>query len=275
MTNPVPSFRDFERAGWDDSGVCANYHAHFSSLTRQSIDPLLEAAGVRSGLRVLDVATGAGYVAGAAGGRGALVVGVDFSATQVAMARDRYPTVRFEQADADALPFPAEQFDAVVCNFGMCHFPDPDAALREVFRILKRGGRVAFTVWDAPERALGLGAFYGAIRAHGSMDVDLPVGPNFFLFSDPEQSKQALAGAGFASPSATQVPQTWRLSGPDELFEVVMQATVRTSAALRAQTPEAREAIKAAVRDAISACQRGDHYEVPMPAVLAAATKPL
>ena len=274
MANAGQSFREFEQAGWEDSGVVARYHEGLSALTTQSVDALLEAAAIRDGSRVLDVATGAGYVAGAAAQRGADVTGIDFSAPQVRMARERYPTVRFEQADAEALPFDPDTFDAVVNAFGMCHFPNPEVALREAFRVLKRGGRLAFTVWDVPERALGFGAVYAAIRAHGSMDVGLPAGPNFFLFSDPEQSTKALLNAGFVSPSCRQVPQVWRVSDPDEIFEVVTEGTVRAAATLRAQRPGAREAIKAALRNTVTAYKRGEYFEVPTPAVLAAAVKP-
>lgn len=272
--NSGQSFREFEQAGWEDSKVVAEYHEHLSGLTNQSVDALLEAAAIRSGSRVLDVATGAGYVAGVAAQRGADVTGIDFSAAQVRMARQRYPTVRFKQADAEALPFDPDTFDAVVNAFGMCHFPNPEVSLREAFRVLKRSGRIAFTVWDTPERAVGFGAVYAAIRAHGSMDVGLPAGPNFFLFSDPEQSAKALLKAGFISPSCRQVPQVWRVSDPDEVFEVVTKGTVRAAATLRAQSPRAREAIKAALRAAITAYKHGEYFEVPTPAVLATAVKP-
>ena len=190
------------------------------------------------------------------------------------MARENYPTVRFEQGDAEALPFDPDTFDAVVNAFGMCHFPNPDVALQEAFRVLRRGGRMAFTVWDTPERALGFGAVYAAIRAHGSMDVGLPAGPNFFLFSDPGQSTKALLKAGFVSPSCRQVPQAWRVSDPDEVFEVLTKGTVRAAATLRAQSPGAREAIKAALRETVMAYKRGEYFEVPTPAVLATAVKP-
>ena len=97
--------------------------------------------------------------------------------------------------------------DAVVSAFGMPHFPDPEAVVHEAYRVLKPGGRFAFTVWDVPEKVIGFGAIYAAIRAHGTLDVGLPVGPNFFLFSDPAQSQRVLQAAGFASPSITSVPQ--------------------------------------------------------------------
>lgn len=274
MADSTPTFREFEQAGWEDPGIVSGYHEHLSGVTTQSIDALLDAAGIGPGSRVLDVATGAGYVAGAAGLRGAQPIGIDFSAAQVRMANERYPALRFQQADAEALPFGADSFDAVVNAFGMCHLPNPDLALREAFRVLGRGGRVAFSVWDMPERAVGFGAVYAAVRAHGSMDIGLPAGPNFFLFSEPGHCNEALLSAGFVSPSFTQVPQLWRMAATDTLFEVVSEGTVRASATLRAQSPSAREAIRKAVRGTVGAYQRGDHFEVPMPAVIASAVKP-
>lgn len=271
---PTPSFSDFELAGWEDEATANAYDRHLSAVTTQSIDALLDAADVRRGHRVLDVATGAGYVAAAVASRGGRPTGIDFSATQVRLARQRYPDIAFEQADAEALPAEDASFDAVVNAFGMCHLPDPDRALREAFRVLKSGGRIAFAVWDVPERAVGFGAVYAAIRQHGSLDVGLPVGPNFFLFSEPETSAKALRAAGFEAAACRVVPQVWRLSSADELFDIVCSGTVRASATLRAQAPDARNAIRAAVRDAVSAYGRDGGFDVPMPALVASAVKP-
>jgi ubiquinone/menaquinone biosynthesis C-methylase UbiE len=97
------AFRAFEHAGWEN--IPTRYHEAFGHLTTQAMDPLLEAVDVRSGVRMLDVATGPGYVAAAAAQRGASVVGVDFSAAMVAEARRRYPAVTFQEGDAEELPF--------------------------------------------------------------------------------------------------------------------------------------------------------------------------
>ncbi len=269
------SFGDFELAGWEDEATATGYDRQMSLVTTQSVEALLDDAGVKRGHKVLDVAAGAGYVAAAAARRGADPLGIDFSATQVRLARSRYPNIRFEQANAEALPFDPDSFEAVVNAFGLCHLPNPDLALREAFRVLKPGGRVAFSVWDQMERVIGLGALYTAIRENGSMDVDLPAGPDFFFFSSPEKSIDALRDAGFDSPTFRTVPQVWRSSDPDHMFAMLATGTVRAAAMLGAQSPDAKELIREAVRRTVSTYQRNREYEIPMPAVVAAAVKPL
>ena len=273
MADPSQLFRDFELAGWENARVVELYEQHLSRITVQSIDALLDAAEIRGGTRVLDVGTGPGYVAGAAAKRGANPVGIDFSGALIEAARNRYPAISFEQADAEDLPFESATFDAVVNGFGICHVPRPEVALREAFRVLKHGGRIAFTVFDSPERAVAFGAVYAAVRAHGTVDVGLPAGPNYFLFSDPDFSRKALLEAGFSSPTFRQVPQTWRVTDPDHVFEIIDQGSVRAAATLRAQSPSARAAIKASIRNTISAYKNGEYFDIPAPAVLAAATK--
>ena len=178
------AFRNFERSGWE--GVVAEYDVSFGSLTAQAIGPLLDSVNAGKSVRLLDVASGPGYVAAAAAKRGAAVVGIDFSAPMVMEARRRYPGIQFQEGDAEALPFPDGSFDAVVMNFGMLHLGRPDQALVEARRVLADGGRIGFTVWAKPEETVGFGITLRAIQAYGTMKVPLPEGPPFFRFSETE-----------------------------------------------------------------------------------------
>jgi SAM-dependent methyltransferase len=146
----APSFKELERQGWD--AKADNYHSFAGQITFGAVAPLLDAAGVRAGMRVLDVASGPGYVADGATARGAHAIGVDFAANMVAEARRRYPRIEFREGDAESLAFDAASFDAVVCAFGMLHLADPDKAIAEAHRVLRPGGRYAFTVWMGPDR---------------------------------------------------------------------------------------------------------------------------
>jgi SAM-dependent methyltransferase len=265
-------FHDFEHAGWES--VVAAYDSSFGSLTTQAIRPLLDSMRAGPGVSLLDVATGPGYVTAAAALRGAVVTGVDFSALMIAEAKRRHPAVEFCQGDAEALPFPDASFDAVAMNFGVLHLARPDRALREACRVLRSGGRYGFTVWTKPEETMGFGITLGAIQTLGTMNVPLPDGPPFFRFSDPDECIRSLLSAGFANPQAIKIPQTWRLSSPDSLFETMRTATVRTAGLLRGQTPQALLAIRAAMGSAGRAYEKAGVIELPMPAILASAVKP-
>jgi ubiquinone/menaquinone biosynthesis C-methylase UbiE len=265
------AFHAFERAGWESIPLA--YQNAFGTLTTQAIEPLLDAARVGPGVRVLDVATGPGYVAAAAAGRGASVVGVDFSAAMLAEARRHAPAIDFREGDAEALSFPDGSFDAVLMNFGLLHLGRPDQALAEAHRVLRGGGRLGFTVWAKPDQAVGFGIVLAAIQRHGRLDVPLPPGPPFFRFSDPTESRRVLGELGFETPQVVTIPQVWRLASPDALFLVMRDGTVRTAGLLRAQTPTAQEAIRADVREAVRPYRRAGAVELPMPAVLTSAAK--
>jgi ubiquinone/menaquinone biosynthesis C-methylase UbiE len=265
-------FKAFEHSGWES--VADAYVRAFGALTIQCIRPLLDAVGAGPGVRLLDVATGPGYVAAAAAERGAAATGVDFSAQMVSLAAQRYPNVEFRQGDAEALPWVDSSLDAVTINFGLLHLARPDQAIAEAYRVLHPGGRFAFTVWAKPEETAGFGITLGAIQTHGNMRVPLPEGPPFFRFSDWAESVRSLKTAGFVDPEIKKIEQMWQLPSADALFEIMRTATVRTAGLLENQSPQALRSIRVMMANASRLYERSGVVELPMPAILARAVKP-
>jgi len=262
-------FHDFEQSGWERAA--GHYGDAFGSLTSQTIPALLRAAAVAKGTRLLDVASGPGYVAGEAAALGALPIGVDFASEMVALASRRYPSLTFQQGDAEALRFADRSFDAVTINFGVLHLARPDTALAEAHRVLTPGGRCALTVWAAPDVSVGFGIVLNAIEAHGRIDVPLPPGPPFFRFSDAAEASRSMSAAGFVDARVETVPLKWRLQAGDALCDAFLEGAVRTAALLRAQTPDALARIRHAIVEGAERYRKGDHIELPMAAVLTSA----
>lgn len=265
-------FHEFEHVGWELASK--HYGDAFGTLTSQAAPFLLDAVGASAGTRLLDVATGPGFVAGAAAARGASVIGLDFSASMIAEARLRYPSIDFRDGDAHALPFEPGSFDAVVMNFGLLHLARPGAAMAEACRVLRPGGRYALTVWAAPEQAMGFGMVLRALQEQGNPNLTWPEGPPFFRFSAADEFRATLEGAGFSDVVIRTLPLVWKLSSPDAVFDALSTGGVRTAAVLRAQTPAALDAIRTAVRRGTEAFAADDAYLVPMPAVLASGARP-
>ena len=114
---------------------------------------MVDTLGPLPGERALDVACGTGVLARELANRlgGANVTGIDINEGMLAVARMRAPEIQWRNAQADALPFDDARFDVVGCQFGLMFFPDRVAALAEMWRVLRPGGRLAVAVWASLE----------------------------------------------------------------------------------------------------------------------------
>jgi SAM-dependent methyltransferase len=254
--------------------VASPYADLWTDLTAQAVEPLLRAVDLRPGTTFVDVASGPGHVARVAAEQGARVLGIDFAPEMVALARAAHPDPWFCVGDAEVLPLRDAGCDAIVMSFGMLHLGQPERAAGEALRCLRSGGRYAFTVWAMPEEAVAFGAALRAIHDHGDPNVQLPAGPPFFRFSDPDACRQLLDGAGFREVAVETVPLTWRLPSISAVFEALFRGTPRTGGLLRRQTPEALYAIRGQFIAELAKYETEAGAVIPMPAVLAAGVRP-
>jgi SAM-dependent methyltransferase len=270
---PFESFADFEFAGWERAA--GRYDSTWAGLTGLFIEPLLRAAGVSRQMRVLDVACGPGYVARRVGRLGARVTGLDFSPAMVQQARTYNPELEFRVGDAQALPFPEDSFDVVTMSFGRHHLSEPERALVEAARVLREGGRYAFTMWAPPEESPGELLVESAIRAHANLDVPLPVGPDRYGLGTLEEIRTTLERSGFRAESVevTKIRAEWHVPSPDFLFEAERDVGVRTPGLLAAQTPEVLEAIRRDLARGMEKFRVAEGFAIPHAAQVIVARK--
>src|SRR5208282_6875070 len=140
--DPFPKFKAAQRDAWAVFAPAAIFNTIAAAK-------LVKFAQVAPGQRVLDVGCGTGVVAVTAARRGAKVTGLDLSPDLLERARKNASTaavdVDFTEGDAEALPYPDASFDVVLSQFGHMFAPRPVVAAQEMLRVLKTGGRVAFS----------------------------------------------------------------------------------------------------------------------------------
>jgi SAM-dependent methyltransferase len=272
-TVDAEAFNAFEAAGWQKQA--AGYDDFFGPITTRLVEPLLDAANAGRDTRLLDVASGPGYVSAVAAERGASVIGVDVADAMLALARRLHPQLEFRSGDAEALPFPDGSFDAVVGNFVLLHLGRPEQAAAEFVRVLGADGRLALTVWDVPERARFLGVMLDAVAAAGaSPPTDIPVGPPFFRFSDDEEFTGLLRGQGLKDAKVSTISFTHQESSVDALWRGLLGGTVRTSALILRQPSEVQREIRAAFYRIVRQYEAGGRLELPVSVKLASGRKP-
>ena len=189
----------------------ARHHDRWNAVNGGFNEPLLDASGLTTAHRVLDLGCGSGHttrLAALKAPRGH-VLGLDLSGPMLAEARARreregIPNVSFAQGDAQVYPFEAEAFDAVISRYGVMFFADPVGAFANVGRALRPGGRLAF-VCSADALLNDWAVAMASLRDIVPFgDFGQPGLPGMFSLADPGHIRDVLTAAGFTGITVSQ-----------------------------------------------------------------------
>jgi SAM-dependent methyltransferase len=182
------------------------------ALFREWPPRVVDAAAVSRGDRVLDVACGTGVLARAVAtrvGPAGSVTGVDINDGMLAVARRVAPTIDWRHGRAEALPVDRDSFDAVVSQFGLMFFEDRTAAVREMMRALRRGGRLAVAVWGPLDETPGYAAMTELLqRLFGDDAANALRAP--YNLGDGDELRSLFAEAGVTDAEVVTVEGTAR-----------------------------------------------------------------
>ena len=259
----LEAFRNFERTTHDK--LAESYYDAFSAVTNGAIEPLLKAAHVGNGTRLLDVATGPGTLAAKAAECGARVIGIDIAPAMIELAHTLHPHLDFREGSAEELPLDSSSFDAVISSFGVGHFSRPERVLAEFARVLVSKGRVALSWWDGFGKNRINGIFFEAISELGiSAPGALPAGPAVDRFSDPNEFAVILRAAGFEVIGIDYISFSHSLKSVDEFWDLALGSFVRVSTLIEAQNADVQQRIRAKVEQIAQQYESANGLQIPI-----------
>lgn len=255
--------RRVQRYGWDKA--CEHYERTWSAQLRPAQDRLIHLADPRPGERILDIAAGTGLVSFPAAervGAEGEVVATDLSQAMAdALARGArrrgLAQVKASRMDAEALSFEDASFDAALNALGLMYVPDPPAALREMHRVVRPGGRAVAAVWGT-RTACGWAEIFGIVDAR----VDTDVCPMFFQLGTGDLLEQRFAEAGFVDVASHRLRVTLDYDSEDAALGAAFAGGPVALAYARFDATT-REAAHGEYLDSIAPHRHGAGYRVP------------
>jgi SAM-dependent methyltransferase len=272
MSGQHETARQHSRAAW--GAVASGWYAQreeFWKASRPVGEWMVRRLDPQTGDTVLELAAGladTGLMAARLVGESGRVIVTDFTPEMVAAARRRAEEVgvqntEFRVLDAERMDLATNSVDGVLCRWAYMLMIDPVAAFAETRRVLRPGGRLAFSVWAARERNPALSLVGGVLESQGHIPPPDPGAPSAFAMADRGRIRELVVGAGFAEPEIEEVSFRWPFADRDAYWRYVTETSASTSPVLRALAPEVQTNARKQVHEAARPYRSGEGYDFP------------
>jgi ubiquinone/menaquinone biosynthesis C-methylase UbiE len=284
MDSALDEIRDRNRKVWNS--MAQGWETRRQDLwefSRPVSEWLVERLDPRPGQTILDLAAGlgeTGFLAAPRVGETGRVLVTDFAPRMVAAARRRaaefgVTNAEFRELDAERMTLESECIDGVVCRWGYMLMADPGAAFGETWRVMRPGGRLAFSVFGAPDRNPWASLVGRILVAQGHMPPPVPGAPGIFALNDRKRISELIDRAGFAAPDVTEMTLTWRFAGPDAYWWFLTEMAGAISPILLGLAPDAQAKVRALIDELAQPFRAGAGHAFPVLCLNVATRKPV
>jgi len=272
MSGQHETARKQSRAAW--GAVASGWYAQREELWKASrpvSEWLVRRLDPKPGDTVLELAAGladTGLMAAPLVGESGRVIVTDFTSEMVAAARQQaeelgVQNAEFRVLDAERMDLKTDSVDGVFCRWAYMLMIDPPAAFAETRRVLRPGGRLAFSVWAARERNPALSLVGGVLESQGHISPPDPKALSAFAMADPGRLRELVVGAGFDVPEIEEVTFRWLFADRDGYWRYVTDTSASSSFILRSLPPEEQAKVREQVHEVARQFQSGEGYDFP------------
>jgi ubiquinone/menaquinone biosynthesis C-methylase UbiE len=262
-----------QRYGWDKAA--ARYQNSWQAQLKPAQDKLFDAANIQPGEKIIDIACGTGLVsfrAAEATGKEGFVFGTDISDKMIelanALARENnFVNAKFERMDAEELKIADDEFDIALCALGLMYVPNPINALKEMYRVLKKGGRCSVAVWGKRNNC-GWSEIFEIVDKRVTSEVC----PMFFNLGNDLMLEKSLQAAGFSNIQIERIDSPLHYHSAEEACAAAFEAGPVALAYFRFPEEVKKEA-KDEYLASVAQYKNGDSYSVPGEFVIGTAIK--
>jgi SAM-dependent methyltransferase len=264
--------RQQSRATWN--AVAPGWYAQREELwkiSRPVSEWMIRRLDPQPGDTVLELAAGlgdTGFMAARLVGESGRVIITDLAPEMVTGARRRAEEIGVKNAefgvlDAERMDLETDSVDGVLCRWAYMLTTDPAAAFAETRRVLRPGGKLAFSVWASRERNPALSLVGRVLELQGHIPPPEPEAPGAFAMADPRRTRELVVRAGFAEPEIEEVSFRFSFVDQEAFWRYLNETSASASPVLRSLPTAAQEAIREQVHEAARPFHSGEGYAFP------------